>query len=78
MCEYCYTAPHLRGGPAGADDDEKYTNKCSYCGEFFADDEGVVTSEDAFCNHCIDNFDIDDILQVIGFDSVRELMKNFA
>ncbi len=78
MCEYCYTSPHLRGCPAGNDDDEKYTNKCSYCGEFFVDDEGIVTSDDAFCNDCMEKFDIDDVLQIFGCDSVRELMKTLA
>lgn len=78
MCEYCYSSPHVRGCPAGDDDDEKYPNKCSYCGRDFPTGEGVVTGTDCFCDDCIDSFDLDDVLQAVGLDSAKELLKELA
>ena len=78
MCEYCFSSPHVRGCPAGDDDDEKYPNKCSYCGGLFPDNEGVKIGTDYYCEECVDNFDLDDVLQTLGLDSTKELLKELA
>ncbi len=78
MCEYCYSSPHLRGCPAGGDDGEKYANKCSYCGGSFQDGDGVVLGTEAYCDDCIDDFDLDDVLQILGHNSAKELLRELV
>lgn len=78
MCEYCLSSPCLSGCPNEGDDDEINTNKCSYCGSFFYDGDGVVTDTDAFCDECLEKFDIEDVLQIAGADSVKELISNIV
>lgn len=78
MCEYCLSSPCLSGCPMESDDDKKNTNKCSFCGSFFDEDNGVVTDSGAFCDDCIEKLDIEDILQIAGADSVKELISSIA
>lgn len=56
------------------DDQNFKTNKCSLCGDSEAD--GYIFTEGyTVCENCAEQMDLQDVLDLFGFDSVSELLS---
>ena len=69
---YCKSEPHRRGCPC-YDDSKKEKNKCSMCGGEFSSG-GVCVDGEMICGECIEDVDIFDLLNLLGCDSVAQLI----
>lgn len=63
-------------GPFG-DDENFNTNKCSFCGG--SGDENSVYAEGCLiCSACAEQMDLQDVMDLFGFESVAELLAALA
>ena len=65
-------ASRNRQGPF-RDDEEFISNKCSLCGDDCGDD-GYYAEGYRICRSCAEEMDLQDVLDLFGFDSVGELI----
>ena len=59
------------------DDENFIANKCSLCGSTDAD--GYVTAEGyVICSDCAEQMDLQDVMDLMGYETVTELLEALA